>query len=227
VQCIGDSLALPGHMNSYEDTWYFKLKMEFPNYDFNSFFKRQLTTDVLTTMGGGESGIDKWPKGADCLEAYMPDIAIVQLGIVDCAPRLMNKYDRVFIKIIPDPLSRAYIKLIKLYRKRKTNNTMVSFDQFCKNMNSFMDRTIKTKTSVIIISISLPSPTFLIKNPDVLINVSRYNDFLFQLKNKYNNVSITNALNSVNYNQSIYEDGYHPNQLGHEIIFNQLKDLLR
>lgn len=50
---IGDSLALPGHLNSYEDTWVCKFKRQFPNLDILTFLKRQLTTDVLTTMGGG------------------------------------------------------------------------------------------------------------------------------------------------------------------------------
>ena len=97
VLCIGDSLALPGHLNRYEDTWFYKIKMEYPEYDFISYFKRQLTTDVLTTMGGGEGGVDKWPKGADCLEAYAPEVVIVQLGIVDCDPRLLNRYDRAIL----------------------------------------------------------------------------------------------------------------------------------
>jgi len=88
VLCIGDSLCLPGHLNKYEGTWFCKIKEQFPELDFISFFKRQLTTDILVSMGGGESGVDKWLKGADCLEAYLPDVIKLQLGIVDCAPRL-------------------------------------------------------------------------------------------------------------------------------------------
>ena len=217
----------PGHLNLYEDTWYYKLKKEFPNYDFISFFKRQLTSEVLTTMGGGEAGIDNWPKGADCLEAFKPDIAIVQLGIVDCAPRLLNKFDRIVIKIIPDSFTNSYIWLIKKYRKRKIENTLVSFENFKKNWINYLIRTIKTNTKVIIISISLPDPTFLTKNPDVLLNIYRYNDFLFSLTEEYKNVSITQALNSENYKEPIYEDGYHPNRLGHDIIFNHLSSILK
>lgn len=51
------------------------------------FFRRGLTTDVLNTLGGG----DIFTYGSDCLEHFMPDIVILQLGIVDCAPRLFKK----------------------------------------------------------------------------------------------------------------------------------------
>lgn len=38
IFCIANSLTLPGHLNKYEDTWFYKLKQEFPNSDFISFF---------------------------------------------------------------------------------------------------------------------------------------------------------------------------------------------
>ncbi len=227
VFCIGDSLALPGHLNKYEDTWYYKLKKYCPEYDFNSFFKRQLTTDVLVTMGGGERGIDKWPKGADCFEAYMPDIVIIQLGIVDCAPRLMNTFDRAVMKIIPDLLKKTYIQLIKFFRKRRIENTIVPIEQFKKNLITYLNRTNKSKSRVIFISISVPNSSFLVKNPDIIINVNKYNKILYQLAEEYDNVLITPVLNEDVYGNTIYEDGYHPNQFGHDIIFNHLLILLK
>lgn len=181
VLCIGDSLALPGHLNKYEDTWFYKIKKEFPHYDFISFFKRQLTTDVLTTMGGGKGGVDNWPKGADCLEAYCPDVVIVQLGIVDCAPRLLNTYDRIAIKLLPVSYKQSFVKLIKIYRKRNVKNTLVPFDNFKNNWLNYLNRAIKGNAQIIIVSIALPNATFLSKNPEINININNYNNFLFQL----------------------------------------------
>lgn len=136
VLCIGDSLALPGHLNRYEDTWFYKLKQVFPTIDFISFFKRQLTTEALVTMGGGRDGIDNWPKGADCLEAFMPDIVILQLGIVDCVPRLLNKYERKIVSILPVGLKSPFIKLVKKYKKRSTKNTTVPLQNFKNNLDN-------------------------------------------------------------------------------------------
>tara|TARA_X000000368_G_scaffold403028_1_gene377546 strand:- start:1409 stop:1630 length:222 start_codon:yes stop_codon:yes gene_type:complete len=45
IFCIADSLGLPGHLNKYEDTWFYKLKQEFPNSDFISFYNKSLYED--------------------------------------------------------------------------------------------------------------------------------------------------------------------------------------
>jgi acyl-CoA thioesterase-1 len=227
VLCIGDSLSLPGHLNKYEDTWPYLLKREFPDVDFINFFKRQLTTEVLNTLGGGERGIDKWPKGADCLEAFMPDVVIVQLGIVDCAPRLMNKVDKIILNQISNSLSNYYIKFIKFIRKRKLENTIVPFELFMKNWVSYAIRAKKCNSKVIIVSISIPDNNLISKNPQVVLNVNRYNKYLFELSQKFENVFVTKPLNPMNYNGEIYQDGYHPNKIGHEILTNQIVDFLR
>lgn len=226
VMCIGDSLSLPGHLNRYDDTWYFKLKEKFPRYDFNSYFKRQLTTDVLVSMGGGQHGIDSWPKGADCLEAYMPDIVIVQLGIVDCAPRLLSNFDRIVINMLPGFLSMSYISFVKIIRRRKSTNTLVPLNKFQSNWTTFLARALKINAKVIIISISLPDQKYIEKNPDVCNNINQYNDILFSLARVNNNVTITNVLDPDKYDHLIYEDGYHPNKFGHQILFNQLIHIL-
>lgn len=223
ILCIGDSLALPGHLNSYEDTWFFKLKTEFPNYDFLCFFKRQLTTEILVTMGGGIGGIDNWPKGADCLEAFMPDIVILQLGIVDCAPRLLNKYERKIISILPSVMKQIFIKLIKKFKKRSLTNTTVPFHDFRSNLDNYISRAEKIVKKVIIIPISIPDNSFFAKNQDALFNIEKYNNYYFELANEMNNVFCTNVLSPKIDINAVYQDGYHPNELGHNFIFQELK----
>lgn len=223
ILCIGDSLALPGHLNKYEDTWFYKLKQEFPDFDFISFFKRQLTTDALTSMGGGIGGVDNWPKGADCLEGYMPDVVIIQLGIVDCAPRLLSNYDRVIIKILPKVFKSTYIKLIKLIKKRNVNNTLVPYEKFKKNVLNYVNRAKNLGTNIIFISISIPDSKMVIKNKDIVFNVNRYNEYYYKMANDYSFVNTTSALNANDCDEEVYEDGYHPNILGNDIIYNKLK----
>ena len=79
---------------------------------------------------------------------------------------------------------------------------------------------------MIIISISLPDATFLQKNPDSIGNVHIYNDILLQLGSAYSNVSLTVPLDPQRYDFPIYEDGYHPNVAGHQIICESVKTLL-
>ncbi len=226
ILCIADSLGLPGHLNKYEDTWFYKLKQEFPNSDFISFFKRQLTTDILVSIGGGEGGVDNWPKGGDCLEAYKPDIVIIQLGIVDCAPRLLNKYDRVIIKILPKILRKPYIEIVKLIRTRNINNTLVPFDIFKSNLDIYIKRAQELGVKIVFISISVPEKKMLEKNKEIISNVTRYNKYYSELENIYSFIKVTSPLIASDYDKNIYEDGYHPNVFGQNIIYNKLKDLL-
>jgi lysophospholipase L1-like esterase len=222
ILCIGDSLALPGHLNKYEDIWFYKLKNEFHKLDFLTFFKRQLTTDVLVTMGGGIDGIDNMPKGADCLEFFMPQVVILQLGIVDCAPRLLNDNERKIIRKLPSGIAGAYIKMVKKLRKRNPYKTMVNRKSFTQNLENFLERCKKAETKVIVTSISIPDSNMVAKNPMILQNVKEYNDIYLQLEKKYEFVEVTNPLQAIDYKYTIYEDGYHPNALGHQIIYKEI-----
>ena len=226
ILCIADSLGLPGHLNKYEDTWLYKLKQEFPNSDFISFFKRQLTTDILVSMGGGQRGVDNWPKGGDCLEAYKPDLVIIQLGIVDCAPRLLNKYDKIIIKVLPKILRKSYLEIVKLINTRNINNTLIPFDKFKSNLDRYVKRAEILGVKIIFISISVPGKKMLEKNNKIIFNVTRYNEYYSELENKYSFIKLTSPLIESDYDKSIYEDGYHPNVFGHNIIYNKIKDLL-
>lgn len=116
VLCIGDSTSLPGRSNKYEDTWLFKLKKRHQDWDFITFFQRGITTNILSEMGGGEENYDN-PVGADCLEHYLPDKVIIQLGIVDCAPRLIkeNKLIWKIIRRLDDKAVNRYVKYLKKF----------------------------------------------------------------------------------------------------------------
>ncbi|MFY0698228.1 hypothetical protein A8B79_10370 [Balneola sp. EhC07] len=227
VLCIGDSLCLPGHLNKYEDTWFFKLKKEFPDFDFISFFKRQLTTEILVTMGGGKKGVDGWPKGADCLEAYLPHTIILQLGIVDCAPRLLYEFERKLVSRVPNLIKTNYLSLIKVLRKRNLGNTLVSFDKFKININNYIERAYNIGVSkIIIIGIAYPDEKMVDKNPQILQNVDKYNDFYKKISSENKMVEIILPLDAKKYDYRIYEDGYHPNKAGHELVKNRLAELL-
>jgi len=228
ILCIGDSLALPGHHNTYEDTWYYLLKRAFPEYDFISFFKRALTTDALVTLGGGEGDVDQRPSGADMLESYMPDTVIIQLGIVDCAPRLLRRFEKKILFYLPKILSIWYVDLVKVIRKRDINRTDVPIEKFQKNFENYLDRanSIKTK-KVIIIEIAYPDDRMVKKNQGIIYNIEQYNAFINTLQKKYPFVKVVSPLDARNHNESIYEDGYHPNALGHTLIADAIKIILR
>jgi len=222
ILCIADSLALPGHDNTYEDTWFYKLQVAFREHVFISFFKRSITTEILITEGGGDASQPN--TGADCLEFYTPDVVVLQLGIVDCAPRLMRRKGLLY-KIIqksPSGVQNVFYKVLKKTRKRSSTNADVPPHEFSRNLNIYLDRCVKINVKkVIIIKICTPDNSFVQKSPDILDAVRLYNGLIDKLKEKYSIVTVVDPLASNP--KHIFEDGYHPNPEGNDLVFNALQ----
>lgn len=223
IVCIGDSLALPGHLNTYEDTWFYHLKKIFPADDFISYFRRELTSDVLVSLGGGEAGVDKWPNGADCLEAFLPEVVIIHLGIVDCAPRLLHKVESFFLPRLPQKAASLYITAVKTMRSRSVKRVLVPLERYRSNFERYFERCTKNEVQkVILVQIPHPDKKMVDKNTDIITNVNAYNEILAAFGNKYDFVEVVNPLDSRAHQVEIFEDGYHPNSLGHTLIVNEL-----
>ena len=226
ILCIGDSLSMPRNTVLYKDTWYSKLKKEFPNIDFNPQFKRAITTDVLVEWGGGDfETIESFPFGSDCLEFYKPDIVILQLGIVDCAPRLIRNGSLNFYisKILKGKLLKIYFSFLKRYTNRNSYNVKVSKDKFRNNIENYLKRCKNEKIyKVIIIGICYPNDIMIKKNQLITNNVNDYNNIFKDISKKYNFVKFISPLDARKYNYEIYVDGYHPNTAGNRLVYDSL-----
>ncbi|MBN2777438.1 MAG: SGNH/GDSL hydrolase family protein [Bacteroidales bacterium] len=223
ILCIGDSLSRPGHTNLYEDTWFYKLKEKYKNYDFISVFQRSLTTDGLITMGADVNN-NKFPYGSDCLEYYNPQVVILQLGIVDCAPRLIKENSLVWkiVRRMPKKVVNKYIDYLKRNNKRDTENVYVSKEKFRSNLIAYFNRCQKNEVlKVIYIAIPIPGQEMIFKNPSIITNVIKYNDIISEVSQKYDFVKIVNPLNA-DKGEDIYDDGYHPNPRGNIIVLESL-----
>lgn len=224
IICIGDSTALPGHLNMYEDTWIHKIKSRLPNHDFITVFRRAITTDILITEGGGNDQ-DKVPYGADCLEYYMPQQVIIQLGIVDCAPRLFLKSSLEFklVSKLPEALRKLYISFIKKVRGRSQKRVDVPIERFESNIRNFIQRCESIGVEkVIIIGIPYPEEKMVNSNPLITQMVDLYNQCFERMAKSVQFTTLIHPLDSRQYKQDIFEDGYHPNKFGHQIIADQL-----
>ena len=222
ILCVGDSTALPGRSNKYEDTWLFKLKKKYQDWDFITFFKRGITTNVLSEMGGGEENYDN-PTGADCLEHYLPDKVIIQLGIVDCAPRLIkeNKLIWKIIRRLGDKAVNRYIKYLKNF-ERDDKNVIVSKEKFYENILNYLKRCEKLNIQhVILIEILEPSNEISQKNKKLIDNAKAYNKVIYEIKEKFVFLEVLSPFHSLD-TSDFYEDGYHPNPKGNKIISEKL-----
>ena len=230
ILCVGDSLTLPrGNDVKYEDTWLFLLKKYFSRFDFITHFKRGITTNVLVEWGGGElNNTNNFPYGADCLEHFNPDIVILQLGIVDCAPRLLKKgLETRIVSRLPEKVAKIYINLLKKIRGRNRTNTFVSIKKFEENLINYFNRCKRQELSLaIVIKIGTPSEEMVSKNPNIIKNVEIYNAIYDKMQDLFPFVKCIDPLNSKQEKNEIFVDGYHPNKLGNNIVYKMLKNEL-
>lgn len=225
VLCIGDSLALPGHGNRFEDTWFCKLQQSFPQFLFASHFRRALTTHILISEGGGDT---TFPGGADCLEFYLPDIIVLQLGIVDCAPRYLRQSSLLnkIMERLPKKLKSFAYSILKKVKKRTAKNADINTNQFFQYLAVYLKRCQKNKVNkVIIIKICTPDERMIVKSPEIVESIKEYNAIIDQMEQAFDFVSAVGPLNA-DHSSTIYDDGYHPNPYGNQLVFEELKKVI-
>lgn len=216
VLCISDSLGLPRWGVDYGETWFAILRRDIINMDFVSFFRRNGTTDLLSS--GGDYG--------DTLLFYKPNIVIIQLGICDCAPRYYRTTSLIYkiLYRIPNVVSGKIWKIIKIFKKRNLNCTEVSIEVFRQNLINYIEQCRKIGVEkVIVIKIATPGEAMVLQNPLILKAIEFYNKVYDQLLDLYSSyLYIINPL-STGDNAFYVSDGYHPNAIGNSLIAESIK----
>lgn len=205
-------MALPRPHVHYEVTWPYYLKTKFINHDIVSLCYRNLTTNFLTNGWLGDS-----------LEFYSPDVVIVQLGVVDCAPRffISKGISRIIISKLPIFLRVKILNFIKRFYTRSTRYAEVSKVDFYNNIKQYIDRCQNLKVKkIIFIAIGNVDNTVAIKSPKFRKSIQAYNSILYETERLHENVCVVNPL--VSDREELFCDGYHPSSIGHQRIFESV-----
>jgi len=217
---IGDSMAMPRLGVHYDQTWPCKLVHNFPNIEFIDKSRRASTSERLVSDGAGAGDS---VRSADLLEYYSPDFVITQVGITDCAPRLFKR--RGFLSYVfhfsPQCVTDQLIKLLKRYRGRKEKYAYVSPELFRSNWAQYFERCRNYHVQVFCILIGLPAREFILKSPNILTSITKYNLILERLANEYENVHCITPF-SQNEIEEIALDEFHVDAIGHSIIADKL-----
>jgi acyl-CoA thioesterase-1 len=226
ILIVADSNGMPRNEISYEDTWVFKLINNFPAFHFIDRSKRASTVERLTTEGGDVTNVK---QGADLLEYYAPDIVILQLGIVDCSPRYVNK-NNFFVKLLyrsPKKIQSVIFSLIKKYTVRKPKYAFVSQEKFRKALEEYITRAMQKQTRILAITIAPPTDEFVRKSPHIGTSIAAYNNIYNHLSTQYSNFFVVDPFNAdININ-SIALDEFHVNSEGNSIVFRNVKEALQ
>lgn len=212
VMAITDSLGMPRPGIKYTDTWIFKLSQSLPQIHLIDRSKRGTTTNRLSSK--------------DALEFYDPDCVIVQLGIVDCAPRYSNKYERKMFDIVPDYISKPYMNVMKLLRERHPKRSYVDVSNFHSNIQTYSHKCNENGTAVFLIRIAPPTEIFKNSSKYICESIQQYNMVIQNLSEKFDNVSLVDPYERTDDINKIMIDHEHPNVEGHNIIAEAIAESL-
>lgn len=214
ILCNGDSLGMPREDVSFRNTWYYLLLENKNEYYCVNNFRRGFNTNELSDR--------------DFLENYEPDIVILQVGIVDCAPRYLRTHS-IFTKLanrLPASLSKIFWIIVKKTLKRTTKKCDVPLSEFQKNITNYLNKCKSNGVEkIIIIKIQRPGLTVVKKNPKILNSIEKYNIVLDNLKNQFDFIILIDPLKN-GHDEDYINDGYHINSNGSQKVYNELVKIL-
>ncbi len=226
VLIVADSNGMPRNEISYEETWVYKLINSLPAIHFIDRSRRASTVERLVTEGGDVKNVK---LGADLLEYYNPDVAILQLGIVDCSPRYVNK-NNIFIKLLyksPTKVQSVIFSLIKKYTVRSPKYAFVSEAGFRKALEEYATRALQINTRVLAITIAPVTEVFVHKSPHIRTSIAAYNNIYNDLSTKFPNFFVVDAFSADINIDAIALDEFHINSAGNTIVFENVKKALQ
>lgn len=230
IVLIGDSLACPrpwiglGHDDTYA-----------------ALIQRALGNKAhVINLAHGERNTRHYASEAftkTYIERSNTDTLIIQLGIVDCAPRLMTLAERgigflckktrttnaIFMKYI------AFKSRHRLFFTKYFPNVAVKLDEFERNINNIISAYINLGKArhIVLINIAYPGLHLTNRSFNVLNIIETYNDILQRAASAApDRVQILDLFSITRDDQSLItpEDGHHITATAHEIIAKLLID---
>lgn len=216
VLCIADSMAMPREDVAYDITWYAKLVNAYPRVSFKKdFFRARSTKNLLKDLE------------SDCRD-FAPDIVILQLGLTDCAPRIIN--DRKLIwRIVRAIFVRLHLvdtfwKIVKKYFHRTPDTVYRSLSGFRKDIARSIKYLIEGQNvkHILIVKIGHVGTVASHKSPYWNGNIEKYNEVFDCVERQYSEIiQCIDPLSNPD-DSWFVSDGFHCNEPGHQIVFNQI-----
>jgi acyl-CoA thioesterase I len=223
VLIIGDSNCLPRRDGKYRDSWVSLLKRAMAGDDLIVLADGSRTTEylVLNPLVRPDGEIDYDPSS---LEMFDPAIVILNLGIVDCAPRLFTRNESRVLSLLPAPLRKTAIATAKLLRGRTPRRVYVPRRAFENHVRQYLDRCAAVPVEkLIFIGIPTPDARCTRKNPAISHAVADYNAILARLAASRPWAVLVDPLHPEQEVSALYtEDGYHLSPRGHVIVYEAI-----
>jgi len=186
---LGDSLAMqrPTEGVVYKQTYGYLVKNYFESY--GNYFV------IIMAKRANDTNIQsRSDRTLYDIKQFEPDIVIIHLGIVDCAPRIFTKIEREIVGVLPQLLNN---KIINFFSKRRLFFTKyfpkkyVNVKSFEKNVQKILNVIHNLQAIPIIVNIAKPPKSVSRRSYNFLHNIEIYNNILLKLS-KTNNCRLIN-----------------------------------
>lgn len=212
---LGDSLAMPRPDDNikYEDTYSYLLQNN--NCEVINRSKRSNDSKIQTNS----------QNILDDIVYLNPNIVIIHLGIVDCAPRLFTRNEARVLSVMPNYLSKIIISFFSKYRYIFTKIRQISYVgevHFKKNLEYLIKKLQSLDIDILIIKILETNQENIRRSYKFEENIHRYNLIISKISHNYN----IREIDINGYDNILLKDGIHINKSGHNAIYKKLKGLV-
>lgn len=228
ILVIGDSLACPRPWEGVDlhSTYAFLLDAQLGGANF------------VANYGAGDNSSVRAIKESflrTYIRAAGADYAVVQLGIVDCAPRLLGNFERAIGFIanrvsLFKPVFNAYVKIKSRYRYQLTKlfpNTLVPKGLFEASYRILLTELIESNPikKILLINIAYPGEVLVERSYNILGNIKAYNSVISSFVDDFpGRVEVVDlfASTEINRNWITPNDGHHIFSPAHEWVAAEL-----
>jgi len=215
IVVIGDSLAMPRYEVSFEDTYPYLLNQELENCEVIVRNRRANTTKSQVN-----------PQNIlDDIVFLKSKTVIIHLGIVDCAPRLFNKFEQLILSKLKG-INKFIIKFFSKYRFFFTKinpKVYVNKKEFYHSLLKLIQECKKNGVeNIFVLNICNTNSENKKKSFNFENNIQEYNNILYNVV-KEQNVILLDVNSKIN-EDMLLEDGIHLNLIGHRKIYEIIRE---
>jgi lysophospholipase L1-like esterase len=167
----------------------------------------------------------------ETIESCLPQIIILQIGIVDCAPRIISKQEHRLINrfFFPKMIRNIIIrnrksKKLAILKKGSFKKCYTSPIKFKENYEVFIEK-VKNRlpnTAIVLLPI-LGNHSYLNEiSFGYSVNINKYNNLLSEISQKTSVIYLQGLSQMMDQKTFYGEDGYHLNEKGQDVIANEI-----
>lgn len=228
ILILADSLALPreGSDDSpYESTYPYLLERRLRSHypDPPIILERGMRRRTI------EYVLDEW---FELVELRAPDLIVVHVGIVDCAPRIFLRRERQIVEGLRWRWLRTRIlNFVHHHRARiirTRRRVYVPLDRFRGLVQNAITKARESKTPIVFVNIIEPPDEIEKRSPGFQENVRLYNEVLAQHAGgeHMHLVDLNAIVREHGGAQKLTIDGIHINRQGHELLADELERII-